>query len=96
MTDEERNFKIEKIKQRTLTKILGDATCNSTTIDEVEFRETDHNFASGACWMDMPRIKGRMNNDMKGVGQYNKLRHDNNGKIVTVISESTKTPSEHA
>lgn len=92
MTDEEiaaeRNAKIEKTKQRVLTEIFGEKAAKSNPdIPIVEFRTIDKNWNSGTSWMSQPRFTNPMNNDTRGVGEYNKLIHDNNGVIVTVSDE---------
>lgn len=87
MTDEERNVKIESIKQRTLASIFGESSKNSTEIDEVEFRDTDKNWNSGKCWMNQPRMTSPMNNDMKGLAEFNKKIHDNHGVVVTIMRD---------
>lgn len=87
MTDKELDEKFASIKNRVINELVGGTGCASEASPEVEFTDVDKNFGSTTHWMEKVRIKGRMNNDFAGVGQYNQLLHDNNGKIITQTSE---------
>lgn len=89
MTDEERNAKIESIKQATIARLLGDDVANAAPVDEVEFRDIDKNWNSKKCWMDYSRITNPMNNDMAGIAEFNKKMHDNKGVVVTIMRDKS-------
>lgn len=88
MTDEERNAAIERIKQETIARILGEeAANNDVDVPDVEYRTIDKNWNSQKSWMSQLRITDPMNNDMEGVGYYNQLLHDTDGIIRTVMHD---------
>lgn len=87
MTDEERNIKIEAIKQRTLAQLFGQSNDVCSDADEIEFRDVDKNWNSGKSWMEQIRITTPMNNDMTGLAEFNEQTHLTKGKVVTIMRD---------